>query len=264
MQTSEKGRQTVKTQASENERRDGGGKPVSILHTTVHPLPRPLPEKLFLMSKWQRLKCLNVLCRRVSHALTLCFLFVCAKWLTWYIDVNCQNWPIIGYTRKWYTRMRNWKRCSQVPLTYLSQPLAVFTQLFFMHFPNSFGASLAKSLPESVTSLVDISYLTRVSSEMSCEIRHGPHATAHLWLTGLDWIISKHNFSDWIKGTYVKLAINLQKILARCFQMSVLLPLKNCKQMFWGHVKTLQSVDRLLIHWWFLLDNPHQKSAGKK
>ena len=45
--------------------------------------------------------------------------------------------------------------------------------------------------------------------------------------------------------------------------MSVLLPLKNCKQMFWGHVKTLQSVDKLLIHWWFLLDNQHQKSAGK-
>ena len=45
--------------------------------------------------------------------------------------------------------------------------------------------------------------------------------------------------------------------------MSVLLPLKNCKQMFWGHVKKLQSVDKLLIHWWFLLDNQHQKSAGK-
>ena len=31
-------------------------------------------------------------------------------------DVSCQNWPITGYTRSWYTAMMYWKKCLQAPL----------------------------------------------------------------------------------------------------------------------------------------------------
>ena len=36
------------------------------------------------------------------------------------VDVNCQNWPIISYTRNCYTGISYWKQCLQAPLTNLS------------------------------------------------------------------------------------------------------------------------------------------------
>ena len=57
------------------------------------------------------------------------------------VDVNCQNWPITGYTRSWYTGMMYWKQCLQAPPTCLSPaPPWFFAQLFSMHFPHYIGA----------------------------------------------------------------------------------------------------------------------------
>ena len=51
------------------------------------------------------------------------------------VDVNSNNWPIIGYTRSWHTEMRYWKQCLQAGSTLPSfpSPHAVFTYLFSMY-----------------------------------------------------------------------------------------------------------------------------------
>ena len=57
------------------------------------------------------------------------------------VDVNCQNWPITGCTRSWYTGMMYWKQCLQTPLTRLSASSpAVFIQRFSMCFLHYLGA----------------------------------------------------------------------------------------------------------------------------
>ena len=55
------------------------------------------------------------------------------------VDINCQNWPITGCTRSWYTGMMYWKQFLQAPITHLSKVTppppshpAVFTQLLSM------------------------------------------------------------------------------------------------------------------------------------
>ena len=45
-------------------------------------------------------------------------------------DVMCQNWPIIGYTRSWYSGIMYWQQCIQVPLTHLSAALPRFSHNF--------------------------------------------------------------------------------------------------------------------------------------
>ena len=37
------------------------------------------------------------------------------------VDINCQNWPITGCTRSWYTGMMYWKQFLQAPITHLSK-----------------------------------------------------------------------------------------------------------------------------------------------
>ena len=55
------------------------------------------------------------------------------------VDINCQNWPITGCTRSWYTGMMYWKQFLQAPITHLSKVIprphpAVFVQLLSMRF----------------------------------------------------------------------------------------------------------------------------------
>ena len=54
------------------------------------------------------------------------------------VDINCQNWPITGCSRSWYTGMMYWKQFLQAPITHLSKVIpphpAVFVQLLSMRF----------------------------------------------------------------------------------------------------------------------------------
>ena len=45
-------------------------------------------------------------------------------------DVSCQNWPITGYTRSWYTEMMYWKKCLQAPLPVSPKLLTQFSHNF--------------------------------------------------------------------------------------------------------------------------------------
>ena len=77
------------------------GEPVRIfLNTSILPLSFPLPEKLFLMSKCQMSKYQKVWCRRVSRAQHVCLTLRVQSRMGGVSDeVNCHNWPIIGYTK---------------------------------------------------------------------------------------------------------------------------------------------------------------------
>ena len=68
-----------KSDRNKKRRKVRRGEPVSIfLHTSRHPLPGSLPEKPFLVSKWQMLKYQNVPCKRVSHTRSV-FLCLCLR-----------------------------------------------------------------------------------------------------------------------------------------------------------------------------------------
>ena len=49
-------------------------------------------------------------------------------WLS--VEVNCHYWPIIRYTRSWYTGMRYWKQCLKAPLLRLSPTPSRFSRKF--------------------------------------------------------------------------------------------------------------------------------------
>ena len=106
--------------------------------TTPPPLPKHT-EKPFLVSKCQNVKrcivggfqsstCLLNSVRAKPNDLGKCW-----------SEVNCRNWPIIGYIRSWYTGMRYWKQCLQAPLLHYSSPHSVFGELFWTRFPHYLG-----------------------------------------------------------------------------------------------------------------------------
>ena len=60
---------------------------------------------------------------------------------SWIIDVNCQNWPITGYTSSLYTREKYWKQCWQAHLSVSPQSSRSFrATLFDPLFPYHLGA----------------------------------------------------------------------------------------------------------------------------
>ena len=85
-----------------------GESPVSIFsNTSIRPVPRPLLEKRFLMSNCQMSKREKVRSRRVSLARRVYWtLRSRSQMIVVSVEVNCYNWPIIGYARSWYTGMR--------------------------------------------------------------------------------------------------------------------------------------------------------------
>ena len=66
------------------------------------------------------------------------------------IDVNCQNWPITGYTSSLYTRKKYWKQCLQAHLSVFPQSLRGFRATFSLRMQikvrdKSYGNAQAKS-----------------------------------------------------------------------------------------------------------------------
>ena len=52
-------------------------------------------------------------------------------------EVNCYNWPILAYTRRWCTGMRDWKKMLTGSTTpFLPNPHTVFAQHFSISFPH--------------------------------------------------------------------------------------------------------------------------------
>ena len=85
------------------------------------------------MYKWQ-----NVLCRRVSHARHVCLaLRTRSQVIDVNVDVNCQNWPIMVYTRSWDTGMRYSKQCLRILIPVSPWPSRGFRKTFLIRFPNS-------------------------------------------------------------------------------------------------------------------------------
>ena len=83
-------------------------------------------KNLCLWCKFQShlLFIISLLLENVLTALSTCLLdSACAKpndsCKCWNI-LSRANWPIVGYTRSWYTGMRYWKRYLQAPLFHLS------------------------------------------------------------------------------------------------------------------------------------------------
>ena len=113
MQASEKSGLAAKKLASVKRREERRWVPVSIFsNTSVYPLPCQLPEKLFLVSKCQMSKCQTVRCRRDSYAHHVYVtLRAQSPAIDVSVDINYQNWPIIGYASSWYTAMKHWKQC---------------------------------------------------------------------------------------------------------------------------------------------------------
>ena len=82
------------------------------LNTSVRPKPHPLSGKPFLASQCQMSTCPNVRCRGGgrggSHARHVCLTpHARSQVIDISVDVNCQNWPIIGYTKRWHPGIKN-------------------------------------------------------------------------------------------------------------------------------------------------------------
>ena len=142
MQASEKSGLAAKKLASVKRREERRWVPVSIFsNTSVYPLPCQLPEKLFLVSKCQMSKCQTVRCRRDSYAHHVYVtLRAQSPAIDVSVDINYQNWPIIGYASSWYTAMKHWKQCTGSTLPSIPSPHAVFQQLFWICLPCYLGA----------------------------------------------------------------------------------------------------------------------------
>ena len=132
MQASEKSGLAAKKLASVKRREERRWVPVSIFsNTSVHPLPCQLPEKLFLVSKCQMSKCQIVGCRRDSHAHHVCMtLHAQSPAIDLSVHINCQNWPITGYTNSWYTGMKYWNNAYRLHITVSPQPPRGFRATF--------------------------------------------------------------------------------------------------------------------------------------
>ena len=83
--------------------------------TSLCPQSRPLLEKPFLLLKR---KCQNIKsCSVGGFPMLNIFVRLCARsqMIDVSVKVKCCTWPIIGYTRSWYTGMRYWKQWLQAP-----------------------------------------------------------------------------------------------------------------------------------------------------
>ena len=147
MQASEKSGLAAKKLASVKRREERRWVPVSIFsNTSVYPLPCQLPEKLFLVSKCQMSKCQTVRCRRNSYAHHVYVtLRAQSPAIDVSVDINYQNWPIIGYASSWYTAMKHWKQrlaAKSPALLYrlFPAPTRFSKQLFWICLPCYLGA----------------------------------------------------------------------------------------------------------------------------
>ena len=96
-------------------------------------LPTTLPTSRKTDSPVKMSKCQTVRCRRDSYAHQV-YMTPCTRSqaIDLSVDINCQNWPIIGYTSSWYNAMKYWKQCLQGSTSpSLPSHYAVFAQLFY-------------------------------------------------------------------------------------------------------------------------------------
>ena len=110
------------SERAKKQREERRREPLSIFSIiSIHPPPRSLPEKLFLVSKCQNFKRCGV---GRFHMLDMFDrLRARNQMIDVSVEVNFHNWPII---RSWNTEMRFWRQCLQAPLLGLSPAPTLF------------------------------------------------------------------------------------------------------------------------------------------
>ena len=98
-----------------------------------------IPQSTHYPANFQKncFSCQNVKCQSAKmcgvegiHTLTM-FVWLCtleAKRAILSVVINCQNWPITGYTNSWYTGMKYWKQCLHAPHLCLSPAPSRFSR----------------------------------------------------------------------------------------------------------------------------------------